>query len=74
MWHCTCEADVHVQVYVYVYTNILYSCVDKVTELMSSLEGNPTIEFSTLIRDEEENFKVSSSVLLHVPYVRILLQ
>ena len=34
------------------------SCVDELTELMTLLEDNPTVEFSSLILDEDENFKV----------------
>lgn len=36
---------------------VLFSCVDMMTEVMDLLEENPTVEFSTLVTDEE-NFKV----------------
>lgn len=32
--------------------------MDELTELMTLLEDNPTVEFSSLILDEDENFKV----------------
>ena len=36
---------------------IALRCVDEMSELLSLLEQNPTVEFSTLVLDEEENFK-----------------
>ena len=44
----------------------LFSCVDMMTELMDLLEKNPTVEFSTLVSDEEENFKVLCSVYMYI--------
>ena len=38
--------------------------MDELAELMDLLEQNPTVEFSTLVTDGEENFKVSSSTCL----------
>ena len=35
-------------------------CVDELSELLTLLEENPAVEYSTLVRDDEENFKVSS--------------
>ena len=41
------------------------------TQLMGLLEANPTVQFSALIRDDEENLKVELhcvSLALHPPY------
>ena len=35
-----------------------HSCLEKLTELMCLVEENPTLEYSVLIEDSEENFKV----------------
>ena len=40
----------------------LSSCVDELDELMTLLEENPAVEFSSLVQDEEENFKVCSLI------------
>ena len=34
------------------------SCVDLMTRILDLLETHPELEFSTLVNDEEENFKV----------------
>ena len=40
--------------------------MDEISELLGLLEENPSVEFSTLVKDEEENFKV------HIMYIMSL--
>jgi hypothetical protein len=41
------------------------TCVDELDELMTLLEENPTIEFSSHIQGDKENFKVCSLISRH---------
>ena len=43
-----------------VAVSVCCRCVDELSELLSLLEENPSVEYSTLVRDEEENFQVWS--------------
>ena len=42
------------------------SCVGELSELLGLLEENPTVQFSTLVQDHEENFKVLCCTMLSV--------
>ena len=51
-------------VYVYVLPLLICSCLDLMSRFMDLLEANPQVEFSTVIKDEEENFK--ATIYIHV--------
>ena len=40
--------------------------MDEISELLGLLEENPSVEFSTLIKDEEENFKVHLCMYIYI--------
>ncbi|CAI8034637.1 Eukaryotic translation initiation factor 3 subunit C [Geodia barretti] len=42
------------------------TCVDELSELLTLLEENPAVEYSTLVRDDEENFKEGEGQVVRI--------